>query len=109
MNARTCGPLWPLWNPVAVDAARAGGCAWRGSTGYGMLPALRETRTKADSRACGRAWAHLVRPAGAGPRRHYRRTHYRCGALAVAQEFSRLSQPFGVLSMDRPERRAPPA
>src|ERR1019366_5143116 len=29
------GSLWPLWNPVAVWAAPADGCARKGSTGWG--------------------------------------------------------------------------
>jgi hypothetical protein len=31
----TCGPLWPLWNQVAVYAAPAAGCAQRGPRGEG--------------------------------------------------------------------------
>jgi hypothetical protein len=42
-------PPLSLWNPVAVDAAPGRGLRALGVLGgYGMLPALSETRTKAD-------------------------------------------------------------
>jgi hypothetical protein len=100
---RTCGPPLAALEP---GRCRCGPRCWlraEGVRGYGMLPALSETRTKADSRACGKAWRHLVRPAGAGRRHHYRGTHYnRCFALA-GTERARTHDVFALDFMNNGE------
>jgi hypothetical protein len=102
-------PLWPLWNPVAVDSAPAAGGARRGVPG-GLCSPFRAR--SAQRRICVRAegWGSLCSTGRRGPEALLsRHSLYRCGALAVAQEFSRLSQRFGVLSMDRSTKSIPSA